>query len=455
MDAKRLIAAALGLLLFPSVYAQDGAYDPTFGVMGRSSFDVTPDNYNEASKMIRLPNGEFFMGGLCTNAFGSQSSSPACAAWITDDGRFVFGIGPGLYGVSFSAFAGWPSDAYGIKDAAALPNGRVIVMSPQTSGSGTYLALVRADGKGLDTSIGNGAGYIIPNLRFNALRLTSGQKIVAVGETSTRPYAFLAVRFTADFKLDTTFGSGGSMTLGFPDGDASAFSAALQRDGKIVVGGRVDASDGMSSKLAIARFTADGQPDPTFGPNSDGRFENNFSYTFSSATDITLDKKGRIIFAGGVGPANNGAFPGQWIVGRLRSGGAIDADFNGAQPQIFTIANSSSAYSPQACCVALQSDGQIVVAGTMYRPDSGDGAKYFGLARFNTDGTFDDTFGGGGESYGDLSDNGTTVASDSPMSLIIVGGGIVLGGYTKLKNGEERFSAAKEMIDLLFADDFE
>ena len=72
-----------------------------------------------------------------------------------------------------------------------------------------------------------------------------------------------------------------------------------------------------------------------------------------------------------------------------------------------------------------------------------------------SDGSFDGSFGGGGQSYGDMSPEAPNAVSDAPESMVIVPGGIVVGGYTVVTSGEVRFSAAKERIDLLFADDFE
>ncbi len=45
--------------------------------------------------------------------------------------------------------------------------------------------------------------------------------------------------------------------------------------------------------------------------------------------------------------------------------------------------------------------------------------------------------------------------SDSPQSMVIMPGGIVMGGATTVTGGEIRFSATKVLIDALFASEFE
>src|SRR5437899_366676 len=61
--------------------------------------------------------------------------------------------------------------------------------------------------------------------------------------------------------LDDTFGTGGAAVLALPDAQ-QANAVALQRDGKIVVAGYLDA--GTARNFLVARFDASGHPDPAF-----------------------------------------------------------------------------------------------------------------------------------------------------------------------------------------------
>jgi uncharacterized delta-60 repeat protein len=438
--------AFIALIAFAVLaHAQDGSYDTSFGAAGTGQtwIDVTPSTLDYGTKLIRLPNGNFFMGGGCGGV--------ACAVWLTPSGRIATGYGTSGTGTaSFGDFPGWPAGGSDVRDAVALADGRVAMIIDTQ-----YLAVIRADGTGLDPSIGNGAGYT--NAAFEAvmLRVTPQGQFIVVGATPTLTKQIAVARYGSDFRLDTSFGSSGTTTIAF-DNYTFPGGMTLQRDGKIVV---IASVEGSPNALGIVRLTADGAPDPNFGIQYDGKFKSTFgSANGAWGNDIVEDKQGRLVFAGYVRTDSSASAPGKWLVDRLLSGGATDPGFNGGNPQEFLIqtspgVDSPNTYDPQALCVALQTDNRIVVAGTMDRDTSAD--TYFAIARFKEDGTFDSSFGGGGQSYGDMSPQAPNVVTDLPLSMIVVPGGIIVAGYTKVKSGEVRFSAAKERIDLLFADDFE
>jgi len=433
-SAALIVASALAF----SVNAQDGAYDPAFGNVGRDWIDVTSSTLDEGTKLIRLPNGNLFMAGLC-QAF-------TCAAWLTPSGSLAAGYGTSGSGTAwFSAFTGWlPSGQDpGPNDVAAFSDGRVVLTASYNVG---HVAVLRADGTGLDAAVGNGAGYIAPPFPAQRVRVTPQQKVIVVGSNQATPVAIVVARYDSTLHLDTSFGNGGSMTIGFADEDTFPVGMTLQKDGKIVVLASV------ASALGILRLTAGGSPDPDFGINSDGRFKSTFGNSYPLVpSDIVVDKHGRLVFVGGV--FINAGNSGEWFVNRLLSGGATDATFNGGAPQQFTIFGTSSAYLPQAVSVAVQNDGKILAAGTMDRPDN-NVYKYFALARFTDTGVFDSSYGIGGMSYGDMSPQPDS-ESDYPGAMMIVPGGIVVGGSTTVAGNEARFSATKVLIDPLFASDFE
>lgn len=422
--------------LASSVCAQDGPYDPSFGDGGKTWIDVTSSNSDIGKRLIVLPSGNLFMVGACPSA---------CAAWLTPSGALATGFGTSGTGTaSFLDFPGWPNDDSGGNDAAAFADGRIAV--PVADG---YVAVLRANGTGFDPAVGNGAGYVSPPFTPLFARVTTQQQLIVVGETVSAPRALVVARYDSTLHLDTSFGTGGSTTVGFAEGETIPGGMTLQRDGKIAVTGTILGSPHI---IFIVRLTAGGSPDPNFGINSDGRFQSNFGNSFgANGNAIVEDKKGRLVIAGLAMFDSIGS--GKWLVNRLLGGGATDTSFNGGQPQQFTIVSSSVANGPQACCVALQSDNRIVVAGTMDRP--GGSGYYFALSRFFDNGAFDPTFGGGGQSYGDMSSQAPNVTSDFPESLVMVPGGMAVAGYTGVTSNESRFSATRVRIDLLLAADFE
>ena len=444
-----LLPMIVALAVAAPAHAQDGAYDPDFGSVGRTWIDVTSDSLDRGLKLLRLPGGNLFMAGHC------KSVHVTCAAWLTPSGAKASGFGTsGTGSALFSDYAGWPLDAYSSEGAAAFADGRIAIAAGKpdatTELNYTYLALLRADGTGLDPAVGNGAGYVSRTVATSELLVTPQQQLIVVAATgSASPVSIIVSRYDSTLHLDTSFGTNGTTTVGFTEGDAHPYGATLQRDGKIVVIGATG-SNLFNGKLIIARLTAGGDPDPGFGINSDGRYASSYGIAGGVAGfDIVEDKKGRLVFAGYSNTSNSTGT--LWLVNRLLSGGAIDTSFNGGQPQKFVpVFPSDTASLPQACCIALQSDNRIVVAGKIGRGNNG---YYFAMARFLETGTFDSTWGLGGQSYGDMSTQ-ANVVTDTPQSLVILPGRVVIGGSTAV-SGEVRFTATGMQIDLLFAADFE
>ena len=103
---------------------------------------------------------------------------------------------------------------------------------------------------------------------------------------------FVLTRYGADGVLDLTFGVNGTATTDF--GAASTASAVgLQPDGRIIVAGS------SSGRFALARYSADGVLDQTFGTG--GRVTTDvYGNGTSVASDIAIYSDGRIIAVGDV-----------------------------------------------------------------------------------------------------------------------------------------------------------
>jgi len=73
-------------------------------------------------------------------------------------------------------------------------------------------------------------------------------------------FDFVIARYTATGQPDTSFGSGGTTLTDISGGDDFASAAALQGDGKTVVAGYSG-----SGKVELARYTTNGKLDSSFG----------------------------------------------------------------------------------------------------------------------------------------------------------------------------------------------
>jgi uncharacterized delta-60 repeat protein len=141
---------------------------------------------------------------------------------------------------------------------------------------------------------------------------------------------------------------------------------------------------------AVARFTSNGALDTGFGTNGVA------SVPFGSITSIALEPNGDILLGTGsqlLGPTPPQGTSTQGAVVRLLANGAIDTSF-GIAGQVATL--------PAAAAIAVQSNGEIVVAGTQQGLASGSSTLFqmgFGVVRLQTSGAIDRTFGTNGGAF--------------------------------------------------------
>src|SRR5436190_1480092 len=174
--------------------------------------------------------------------------------------------------------------------------------------------------------------------------------------------------------LDKTFGSNGRVTTDFGKQDR-AYAVAMDLEGRIVAAGA------SGNHLILARYTADGLPDATFGSNGSVTVG-----TINSATDVLIQPDGKIVAIGTAGVIGSGVS--DFAVARFDADGIPDPTFSGDGIQSTKFNVLSEAHS-----AALQRDGKIVVAG--YTSDQA--ISMMALARYNIDGTLDPTFSGDGK----------------------------------------------------------
>lgn len=245
-------------------------------------------------------------------------------------------------------------------------------------------------------------------------------KVVAVGwVTVGGVYRFGLARYNVDGSLDTSFGTGGKVTtvFGFED---TASAVAIQADGKIVVAGTTDINGNLNYQFAVARYNTNGTLDTTFGVG--GKVTTSFFGTYNSAHAVVVQPDGRIVVAGFAGNSFSGLNDGRFGVARFNTDGSLDtAGFGNGSGKVITdfggtISNATS--------VALQSDDKIVVAGSSNAGISN--TQDFALARYNTDGSLDDTFGENLDgqvttNFFGRDDFGQSVAVDESGKIVVAG----------------------------------
>ena len=109
--------------------------------------------------------------------------------------------------------------------------------------------------------------------------------------------------------------------------------------------------------------------------------------------------------------------------------------------KIVTGVNDNEFLDAQAFTLALQPDGKIIAAGWATGPQGG---RDYALARFNTDGSFDSSFGTSGRVTTDFLNRG----NDTINSLVVQPNGkIIAAGSSDLRLSSDLFALAKYNSD--------
>jgi uncharacterized delta-60 repeat protein len=287
----------------------------------------------------------------------------------------------------------------------------------------------------LDPTFGDGgvtATTIRSRRRADAndvVRQADGKFIVAGVSETTGLLETVAVvaRYDAAGHLDPSFGIEGVVELGDPGLGHMAWRAALQSDGKILV----------AISTGLQRLFPDGTPDPTlsdpdFGPVAalatlpddriyalipngvlsrrlpDGSSDVAFNGVgllgvvtpIEAPTGMAIQSDGKILVSGASSSPHRG------IVVRVNDDGTLDGSFG--------VAGEAAIPGSPFFDVDVQSNGKIVVAGSAT-------AGQF-VARFDSVGSLDPSFGGGGSVTDPALRSGLAVQVQANGKIVVVGG---------------------------------
>lgn len=460
---KRLWSALLATFALtlpcPSLHAAPGDLDFGFGKSGRLTTDFGSVN-DQASAMVIQPDNKIVVVGAAT---GTADLDFAVARYFPDGGPdFSFGT----QGRTTTHFGAGNDSARAV---VLQSDGKIIVAGPAHDATGLHLGLVRYTANGtLDTTFGNG-GKVVAAIgsvdSANAVALQSDGKIIVAGFTSGGSFQdsvlarfnpngtldttfgttgstatslasnndeitaivvlgddsiqavghgidgtfedFILTRYTANGALDTGFGTNGVVVSDLFSSDDVARALAIQTDGKIVVAG--SSSNGSNRGFAVARYSATGTLDATFG--SSGRVMYQVGDN-ADANAIAIQNDGKLVLSGVVDSAGVN----ELAIARLTSTGLYDTPFGSLGVLRTRFGNNDAANA-----IAIRNDNRIVVAGY-----AGTGATFdFALVGIRPDGQPDDTFGTGtGKVLTALGPNDSVanaVVRDTQGRLVVVG----------------------------------
>jgi len=415
-------ATGIILTLFASVQmaqATDGDLDPTFGTGGMVTTDLNRST-DIANAVAIQADGKLVVVGQ-TYKNNDFSNEDFVVTRYNTDGTLdtTFGNG-GRVRTDFPGLAAVPSSV------VIQADGKIVVAGgafPLFTFLGNF-ELVRYNSNGsLDRSFGNG-GIVTTTFPEGSyafdVALQSDGKIVAAGTVfvdfnpgDLSDTDFALARYNSDGSLDTTFGSGGTVTTDFFGNEDDAFSILIQPDGKIVAVGSAN-DPATFYDFAAARYLSNGTIDTTFGVA--GKVSTDFGdQNFDRARSAALQADGKIVAAGFAISQNGGVQ--NFAVARYTSNGVLDTTFSGDGKTQIDFGNCCQS----ATKVLLQSNGKIIAVGGSNGESSEDD---FLLARLNSRGSLDNTFGIGGKvrtSFGDLNGGANGAALQSDGKIVAVG----------------------------------
>jgi uncharacterized delta-60 repeat protein len=317
----------------------------------------------------------------------------------------TYASGPGSLDPTFGR-AGVVSDTLGASganaDAVAIqPDGKIVSAGAAYNSLGEYsIALVRYNANGnYDTSF-NGTGIVITDIgdytaSAYSLALQPDGKIVVGGMAwLVARYSFVVARYNTDGSLDTSFNGTGIVQTFIGDTQDSGASVALQPDGKIVVGGYT--KNGSRRYFAVVRYQPNGTLDPTF--NGTGIVITTVGATDDFIESIKIQPDGKIVAAG----VSYVETYGDIAVVRYNSDGSLDLSFNGTGKVTTAIGQTDDF----GVSVVLQNDGKILVGGQSVNGQAGSMA----IVRYNLNGSLDQSFNATGIVTTSIGDYSTVLA---------------------------------------------
>ncbi|WP_018614375.1 Calx-beta domain-containing protein [Segetibacter koreensis] len=389
-------------------YTADGTLDSSFGVNGRLTTDF--NNSGDGANAITVQGEKILIAGY-TYRYSNNKTNFAIARYTAN------GALDSSFGVDGKIVTDF-DNSYNQANAITLLGDKILVAGYTGDYPNYDFALARytADGV-LDSSFGE-HGKVTTDFNnsgdfANSLALM-GNKIILAGYTGYSPnYDFALARYTANGVLDSSFGVNGRVTTDFNDSYDEANSITLQGDKIIVAGPTYNPGIG-NDGFALARYTAYGILDASFGMS--GKVTTYFNSSYQGTTAITLQGDKIIMCGDAHNSVNNNQ---DFALVRYTADGALDSSFGdfgghglltGHFPTIQTSFTST----------ALQGN-KIIAAGYALNYYNSD----FALARYTTAGTFDSSFGVNGKVTTDFNNS-----NDHANAIVLQGDKILVAGAT-------------------------
>ena len=310
----------------------DGAVDTTFATEGIHTLDVATLNDNARNGLI-LPNGQIVSGGYTSQptGVGTQTANHAVLLRLNDDGT--------------------PDETFGYLG--------VVNINPFMSG---------------DPNIPWGFPEV-----YGVVQQSSGHYVTTgYGRTGGEdaPLDMVSLRFTPDGLLDPAWGTNGAVLYDFAGGNDRGRNLLVLPDDRVLITGTATQASGVEDALVIIL-----NPDGTFDTGFDG--DGAKTYEFGGSDEefygVALSPNGDMIAAAGYSAGDN-----------------IDDDATllvlSQAGEIAQLVPLSELENDRFWSVAIDASNRIYAAGFVVV----DGDSHMIVARFTPDGALDPSFGTGG-----------------------------------------------------------
>ena len=272
-------------------YHSDGTPDASFGTAGKVSGNVN----GRAHAVAVQSDGRIVAAGDGNLRATGSDFSDIVVARFNADGTLDFGFGGSGSGQVATDLGGATNTARNV----VIQSDGAIVVSGQSDTPADHTDLVRYTANGtLDATFNAGGKLTLPGVRVGQglARQSDGRLVLAGGVTQAATPAsarFVLMRLQSNGATDASFGSAGKVDAPFVE-NALANAIALQADGRIVAVGTRALS--VNPNFVVARYNTDGSIDRGFG--SDGIVSIDFFGFEDAGENVAIDRDGRIVVGG-------------------------------------------------------------------------------------------------------------------------------------------------------------
>jgi uncharacterized delta-60 repeat protein len=276
-----------------------------------------------------------------------------------------------------SLFGASQSESYGL---AIQPNGQILVVGTINN---NQILVARHNSNGtLDTSFGSPNGYVLPPNTGIAngytgffgtfvIQLQSNGKIIVAASSTVSPNVtaqIIIIRLLPNGTIDSTFGTNGITTTNIGYASLPNDMLISPSDEIIIAGRSVPVANG-TNQFAVAKYTAQGFLDPSFGyPNGYVTLQPT-GWSNAQAWGVYTQPNGDIIATGAatINGLNN------FVTMQFNAHGSLNNSIN--QDGLFTDNFNTGAVIKNT---ALQNDQKLVIAGIFTSATNCFLARYLG-----------------------------------------------------------------------------